>query len=85
MVLSVYRYKNAYFDIKRTYKEIEIEISQIEEQKNRGILDVTVDRFEDAESMYNALWGTGNLNEDRNSWVNSWMAEYYGVDSIGIK
>lgn len=84
-VFGSYRYVSAYYDIKKTYNEVEIEISQIEEQKNRGILDVTVDRFEDAESMYNAFWGSANLGEDRNSWFNSWMAEYYGVNSIGIK
>ncbi len=67
-----------------TYYEVQTEIKQIQQQKAIGIQDVTVTPHERPSNEHNALYGTANLTSDREQWFNLWIAEYYGVRSVGI-
>lgn len=62
-------------DISRTYDEAQYQIQQIEEQITIPLLTPTGNR-------YNAARKTPNVDKDKISWFNQWMALYYGVDSI---
>lgn len=74
----------AFLDIHDTYRQINREIQEIEEQKRAGITDVTVTKFEITDNLYNAFSKTRDLSWDREDAFNVWMARFYGVDTIGI-
>lgn len=66
-----------------SYYEVQSEIRQIQQQKAIGIQDVTVTPHERPSNDHNALYGTANITSDRENWFNLWLAEYYGVNSVG--
>lgn len=77
-------YGAAFLDIRDTYRQINREIREIEEQKEAGISDITVTKFEATENPYNAFSKTRDLSWDREDTFNVWMARFYDVDTIGI-
>lgn len=81
-IVAVFNYWTAYKDLKKTYSEYELQLSEIQEQKEQGIRDVTVPVLSKVQSIYNPVMKTPNISTDKDSWFNKWMALYYGVDSI---
>lgn len=77
-----YEYAEKYQDIKTTYNQISKQIKLIEDEKAKGNSNITISKFKNPQSEYNAFKNTANLSKDKDSWFNSWMAKYYGVDSI---
>ena len=72
----------AYYYIGETYDEINNQIKEIKKQKASGITDIRVHGIAQPEGKYNAFESNGYLNADPDNWINVWIAEYYGVDSI---
>jgi hypothetical protein len=76
-------------DIVRTHMKWEKRIHYIREQKAKAILDIEVEAIP-AWDKHNALGGDFNrknnrledLWKDANSWVNTFTAAYFGIDSI---
>ena len=81
-IVAVFNYWTAYKDLKKTYSEYELQLSEIQEQKEQGIRDVTVPVLSKVQSIYNPVMKTPNISTDKDSWFNKWMALYYGADSI---
>lgn len=77
-------YLVAYASNAQTQTEIAHTIQQIEDQKEQGIMDVTVTKFILPDNPYNPMQSTANLRDNPESFVNQWMALYYGVDTITI-
>lgn len=75
-------YSEAYKDINTTYTSVNNQIELIEEGKENGNLDIKVKQHTPAKSKYNAFLGTRYLSDNKDSWLNVWMAKYYGVSSI---
>lgn len=75
-------YKFAYDDITKTFNNINQQISTIVDEKEKGNLDVQVKSIEKPKSKYNAFLGTRYLSDDKDSWLNQWMAKYYDINSI---
>ena len=85
LILTFYsciRYTCAFYDISRTYEEVQEQIAMIEEQKAQGIMDVKVYLLTPSGNISNVTENTPNVSADCGSWFNQWMACYYGVDSI---
>lgn len=80
----VNEYTIAYKDIEKTYKSINAQISIIEDEKAKGNLDIVVNDLPKRNSQYNAFKGTRYLFEDKDAWLNQWMAKYYDINSIRI-
>ena len=78
----VQQYKVAYSDITKTFNSINIQIDTINQEKSRDNLDVEVPAIQKPKSSYNAFYGSRYLSDDKNSWINQWMAKYYEVNSI---
>lgn len=77
-----YSYNTAYKDIVKTYKSINTQISTINTEKENGNLDIEIKNIPKAQSEYNAFRGSRYISEDKESWINKWMAKYYDVNSI---
>ena len=75
-------YSIAYKDIVKTYNSINTQISTINTEKKRGNLDIEIKNIPKAQSEYNAFRGSRYVSDDKESWLNKWMAKYYGVNSI---
>lgn len=75
-------YKFAYDDITKTFNSINHQISTIIDEKEKGNLDIQVEPIEKPKSKYNAFLGTRYLSDDKDSWLNQWMAKYYDINSI---
>ncbi len=82
-VAFIFSYASAADSILTTYSEVQLELTQIQQQKEAGIEDVTVTPHKRPSNDYNALYGTANLTDNREQWFNLWIAKYYGVKSIG--
>lgn len=82
-VSFIVSYAFAAKSIVKTYDEVQIELTQIQQQKAAGIEDITVTPHQRPSNQYNALYGTVNLTSDRQQWFNLWIAKYYGVKSVG--
>ena len=82
ITLSILNYADAYHSLTKTYSEFQIQVSEIQMQKEAGIGDVTLPILSEAESIYNPVKKTPNVSSDKDSWFNKWMALYYGVNSI---
>ena len=76
------RYINAWKDIFRTYQEKNIQIEQLQEQKEDGKMDVSVSLLTPSDNLYNAISRTPNLDKDASAWFNQCMAFYYHVYTI---
>lgn len=77
-----YSYNTAYKDIVKTYKSINTQISTINTEKENGNLDIEIKNIPKAQSEYNAFRGSRYISDDKESWINKWMAKYYDVNSI---
>ena len=75
-------YSIAYKDIHKTYNSINTQISTINTEKENGNLDIEVKNIPSPQSEYNAFRGSRYISDDKESWLNKWMAKYYGVNSI---
>ena len=79
---SISEYSKAYYYIGETYDEVSKQIKEIEKQKSADKKDIKVHGIAQPEGRYNAFESNGYLNGDPDNWVNVWIAEYYGVDTI---
>lgn len=77
-----YSYNTAYKDIVKTYKSINTQISTINTEKENGNLDIEIKNIPKVQSEYNAFRGSRYISDDKESWINKWMAKYYDVNSI---
>lgn len=75
-------YRIAYSDIKITHNQVVEQIETIKKQKELGNNDIKIKKISKPKSTYNAFYGSANLNDDKESWFNRWMAKYYEVDFI---
>ena len=75
-------YNVAYKDITKTYKSINTQISTINTEKESGNLNIEIKNIPKSQSEYNAFRGSRYISEDKESWINKWMAKYYGINSI---
>lgn len=76
----------AWKDLSRTYREVQLQVNMINDQKAQGHMDTTIFLLTPTENTYNAICHSPNVSENKNNWFNQWMALYYGVDSVtGIK
>lgn len=81
-ISCLYEYGKAYVDINNTYIQVIRQIKVIEKEKEKGKKEISVNKLSKPKSQYNALKNTVNVSSDKNSWFNSWMAKYYGIDYI---
>ena len=81
-IVAVFNYWTAYKDLKKTYSEYQLQLSEIQEQKEQGIRDVAITLLSNEQNICNPAMKTPNVSTDKNSWFNEWMALYYEVDSI---
>ncbi len=72
----------AWKDLSRTYREVQMQVQMISEQKAQGIMDTEVFLLTPTENTYNATRHSPNVSDNKNDWFNQWMARYYGVDSV---
>ena len=79
---SISEYSKAYYYIGETHDEVNKQIKEIEKQKAAGKKNIRVHGIAQPEGRYNAFESNGYLNADPDNWVNVWIAEYYGVDTI---
>ena len=79
-------YKVVYRDVTKTYNEVNYQIETINEEKAKGNLDIKVKNISKPQTDYNAFLGTRYIMDNPKSWFNTWMAKYYGINSIaGVK
>ncbi|QCJ63299.1 hypothetical protein C9423_02470 [Lactobacillus sp. Koumiss] len=77
-------YIYGFSDILKNYKEVNIQIETI--NKSASNSDVSLHLLTPSHTLISPYNGTAYLTTDKNSWFNSWMANYYGMHSItGIK
>lgn len=81
-ILASVRYAYAWKDLLRTHEEKNMQIEQLQEQKEKGKMDVSISLLTPSDNLYNAVSRTPNLDVDADAWFNQWMALYYQVDSI---
>ena len=81
-ITTISEYSLAYYDIDNSQMELEAQIAEIEAQIAEGKEEIVVHSIYGHEGRYNAFTNNGYLTAKEDSWFNSWMAEYYGVDSI---
>lgn len=81
-ISAISEYSKAYYYIGETYEEVNNQIKEIKRQKAAGIKDIKVHGISQPEGRFNAFESNGYLNADSENWVNVWIAEYYGVDTI---
>ena len=75
-------YRLVYYDVSRTYNEVNYQIKTIKEEKEKGNLDITVKSISTPKTDYNAFLGTRYISDNPKSWFNTWMAKYYEINSI---
>lgn len=79
-------YRVVYYDIAKTYDEVNYQIETINEEKAKGNLDIKVKNISIPQTDYNAFLGTRYIMDNPKSWFNTWMAKYYEINSIaGVK
>lgn len=79
-------YSVVYYDIAKTYDEVNYQIETINEEKAKGNLDIKVKNISIPQTDYNAFLGTRYIMDNPKSWFNTWMAKYYEINSIaGVK
>lgn len=86
-IITLFIYTNIYLGIQynyitKIYTKILKDNHTIIEQKKDNKTDYILKPYKGGEGAYNILKYKFNFNECNNCWLNSWMAEYYGVDSI---
>lgn len=70
------------YDILNTYIDVRNREIYIAEQKEKGNLDLVVDLIQ-PKTEYSARYGLVDLKTEKsNTWPNTWVADYYGLDSI---
>lgn len=77
-----YQYFYALMDIRKTYFEVQVEVSMIKQQKNAGKKIIYIKRHHDSTNQYNAITNTANLTHNSEDWFTAWYAKYYNVDKI---
>lgn len=77
-----FSYSNALTDIYSTYKVVEVQYQEIENAKKRGKNIVTLKRYSQPRTLFNAYNGTANLGPSKDDWFNKWMATYFGIEGI---
>ena len=80
--LTVIRYAVATVDLAQTWKEQMAQVAAIEQSKENGETEVTIELLTPTDNLYNAISRTPNVDSDSEDWFNQWMALYYGVDKI---
>lgn len=75
-------YRLVYYDVSRTYNEVNYQIKTIKEEKEKGNLDITVKSIPTPKTDYNAFLGTRYISDNPKAWFNTWMAKYYEINSI---
>ena len=79
-------YRVVYYDIAKTYDEVNYQIETINEEKAKGNLDIKVKNISIPQTDYNAFLGTRYIMDNPKSWFNTWMSKYYEINSIaGVK
>ena len=69
------------YDIASTYREYKAREYYIEEQKEKGILELELDAIW-PETKYSGVWGIRELDTKPDVRPNTTMAQYYGVNEI---
>lgn len=82
IIWAIWNYADAYHSLTKTCSEFQIQVNEIQMQKEAGIGDVTIPLLSETESIYNPVKKTPNVSLDKDYWFNKWMALYYGVNSI---
>lgn len=77
-----YQYFYAAMDIRKTYFEVQVEVSMIKQQKKEGKKIIYINRHHDSTNQYNAITNTANLTHNSEDWFTAWYAKYYNVDKI---
>ena len=78
----IYEYNVAYNDIVETNSCIIDHQLQIQQELEAGNRNVVVHGVPESVGKYNAFSYNGYLTYSEGAWTNSWIAEYYGLDSI---
>lgn len=87
LIVFAVSFSRAYSDIHSDYVIQTNNVKKIESAKADGKKEVTIKilpNFENAgkTNQYNSINYTANTLEDPGSWMNVWMAKYYGIKSI---
>ena len=69
------------YDVASTYREYKAREYYIEEQKEKGILELELDAIW-PETKYSGVWGIRELDTNPDVRPNTTMAQYYGVNEI---
>lgn len=75
-------YGVAYYTIDLSHEQLKDQEAEIIKQKNAGKKAIVVRPIYTHTGKYNAFTENGHLSSTKESWFNSWMAKYFGVDSI---
>ena len=69
-------------EIAASYLQISENEAWILECREQGVMDIEIEQFSPS-SKYSAVYGLKYIDtQDVSTWPNSYMAEYYGVNSI---
>lgn len=82
---TISEYSNAYYTINNSYTDLKEQLNYINKQIKDGKKDITVSEVIGHEGKYNAFVDNGYISPDEDSWLNEWVAEYLGIDSIKTK
>lgn len=75
-------YDKAIDDLTSTRLTVENDVEYLKSQKEKGIKDIVITTIPQSKSKYNIINKDEFLFEDKDDWLNQWIAKYYGVDSI---
>lgn len=83
-LISLITYIYGFSDILKNYKEVNIQIETINKADKNS--NVNLRLLTPSHTLISPYNGTTYLSTDKNSWFNSWMSNYYRVNSItGVK
>ena len=75
-------YSNALSDVHDTYLAVKEQYEEVRLAKEKGQEFVTLRRYTEPRTLFNAYKGTANLGPSKDDWFNQWMAAYFEIEGI---
>lgn len=81
-IVFLFSYNVEFKNINTTYEVVKEGVEKIEQAVAEGKNEVVIPIVKATDSKYDPFNGTSYITKSSGEWLNSWMAEYYGIDKI---
>lgn len=82
IIVFIASFKTEYSALNSTYAQVKVGLELIEQAQENGDSAVTIPMLVPSQSKYDPYNTASYLGEGADLWVNAWMEEYYGIESI---